>query len=92
MPKTNQPQYPVQLQLRVSEEQAVQVRADAEAYGRALGTYMRDRLTTGKCIYARTDQMVLAELRRIGGLIRHQGASPEIVEALEKLRSSIERA
>ena len=81
-------QYTEFLRSRVTPKQMEQIAADAEVYGKSICGYVRDRLT-GKRIKSKSDQQMLNELRRIGGLIKHQGASTEIVDALERLRKSL---
>lgn len=85
---TQPKKYPRTILARVSETQREQIQADADAYGKSVSAYVRDRLT-GKRIEARTDQQMLNELRRIGGLIKHVKAPREIEEALHRLAERI---
>lgn len=74
----------------------------ADMAGLSLSEYLRRREFGGRPMIARTDMVMLSELRRIGGLLKHnfeplrQGnAGPELLkmqeEALRKLASAIEK-
>jgi hypothetical protein len=80
------------IRIRVSPDQFAQVEADAATYGKSLCAYGRDKLT-GKIVKAKSDQLMLSEFRRIGGLIKHMrlGSSeiPEIVTALNRLADKL---
>ncbi|QAZ67464.1 hypothetical protein C3Y92_09605 [Solidesulfovibrio carbinolicus] len=69
-----------------------QIEKDAEAYGKSVAGYIRDRLT-GRRIQAKTDQQMLAELRRIGqGIIKHWRVNaPELADAIDRLADRINR-
>jgi predicted HicB family RNase H-like nuclease len=89
--KESKKKYPSVLVFKVSEDQRKQIQADAQAYGKSLCAYVRDRMT-GKRVYAKTDAQMLSELRRIGaGLIHYKISAPEASVALERLRQAIER-
>lgn len=83
------PKYPHITRTRLSADQLAQAQADAQTCGKSLAAYIRDRIT-GKRIKARTDDAMLRELRRIGGLIKHVHAPAEIASALDRLAERIE--
>ena len=56
--------------LRISEKEAQEVKEQAEASHLTLSEYARRRLL-GKRIVAQADMNMLAELRRLGGLLKH---------------------
>ena len=56
--------------LRISEKEAQEVKGQAEASRLTLSEYARRRLL-GKRIVAQADMNTLAELRRLGGLLKH---------------------
>jgi hypothetical protein len=83
--------YPCMLLSKVSPEQRDQVHADAATYGKSVCAYIRDRMT-GKRIKSKSDMMMLAELRRVGAMIKHYRMDvPETLIALEKIHQAIER-
>lgn len=83
--------YPRLVATKVSEELYARLVADSEIYGRSLGALIRDRLAGGKRLRARTDEAMLRELRRIGGLIKHTRQDiPTIQAALDALAERIE--
>lgn len=81
----NRRRYPRLVATKVTDAHYERLCQDAEAYGKSLCAYVRDRLTPGKPIRAQVDEQVLSELRRIGGLIKHVRAPGEIVAALDRL-------
>jgi hypothetical protein len=83
--------YPDVLVFKVSKDQRDKIRADAQAAGKSVCAYIRDKIT-GKRVQAITDAQMLSELRRIGaGIIHFKISNAEAVERLEKLRLEIER-
>lgn len=90
--KKSEKKYPRLVATKVSEELYARLVADSEAYGKSLCGLVRDRLTGGKKLRARTDEAMLRELRRIGGLIKHTRQDiPTIQAALDALAERIER-
>ena len=60
----------IRIGLRVSEEEALEMKEQAEASRLTLSEYARRRIL-GKRIVPQSDMNVLAELRRLGGLLKH---------------------
>ena len=81
--------YPRLVATKLTEEHYERLCRDAEVYGKSLCAYVRDRLTVGKPLRSQTDQQMLAELRRIGGLIKHVRAPRQIEDALDRLAERI---
>ena len=85
--------------LRISEEEALEMKEQAEASHLTLSEYVRRR-TLGKRIVPQSDMNVLAELRRLGGLLKHihnetRGIYSELtanaIRALEAYSKTLER-
>lgn len=75
--------------IRVTEEEKMRLAEQAEIAGLSLSEYMRRRFFGGR-ISACTDLNTIAELRRIGGLLKHNfetlrqaKAPPDIFECQE---------
>ena len=75
--------------IRVTEEEKMRLAEQAEIAGLSLSEYMRRRFFGGR-ISACTDLNTIAELRRIGGLLKHNfeilrqtNAPPDIFESQE---------
>ena len=64
-------QYPHRHTVRFSETEEVSLREQAASAGLTLSAYLRRRLFGGRPIVARTDDQTARELRRIGGLLKH---------------------
>lgn len=90
------------LSVRVSAAEKTRLQAQADAAGLSLSAYLRRRFFGGRPIVARTDLGAVAELRRIGGLLKHNfetlrraGVSADIIlrqeEALGMLVGAIQR-
>ena len=86
--------------LRVSEKEALEIKEQAEASRLTLSEYVRRRIF-GKRIVPQADMNVLAELRRLGGLLKHiynetRGMYSELtanaIRALEAYAKALERA
>jgi hypothetical protein len=60
----------IRLGLRVSEEERLEIANHAEISHLTVSEYVRRRVL-GKRVAARADMAVLAELRRLGGLMKH---------------------
>lgn len=85
-------QYPYRHTVRFSEAEEASLREQAASAGLTLSEYLRRRLFGGRPIVARTDDQTTRELRRIGGLLKHNF---EVVratgrrEALEGMNSTL---
>ncbi len=88
--------------IRVTEREKTRLTEQAEIAGLSLSEYMRRRFFGGRPLAAHTDLSTVAELRRIGGLLKHnfetlrQAKAPqEILEqqeaALRKLVWAIQK-
>ena len=62
--------YPHPTSVRFSAEQRDRIRHNAEMAGLSLADYIRKR-TLGEIVRAKTDERVILELRRQGGLFKH---------------------
>jgi len=60
----------IRIALRVSEEEAQEMKEQAEASRLTLSEYARRRIL-GKRVISQADMNMLAELRRLGGLLKH---------------------
>ena len=87
--------------LRLSAEENERLARQADAAGISVSEYIR-RLCFGcRPITSRTDSQTIRELRRLGGLLKHnfedvreaggQQALPKMETALEAIRQAIER-
>ena len=63
--------YPHRHTVRLSEAEEASLREQAASAGLTLSEYLRRRLFGGRPIVARTDDQATRELRRIGGLLKH---------------------
>ena len=88
--------------IRVTEKEKERLLKQAEIAGLSLSEYMRRRFFGGRPLVARVDILMVGELRRIGGLLKHNfetlrqaNAEPELLkkqeEALQKLIRAIEK-
>ena len=88
--------------IRVTEREKTRLTEQAEIAGLSLSEYMRRRFFGGRPLVAHTDLSAVAELRRIGGLLKHNfetlrqaKAHPDILErqedALRKLVWAIQK-
>jgi len=82
--------------LRVTEYEKSRLEDQAAVAGLSVSEYMRRRFHGGRPILARVDERMIRELRRQGGLIKHNfvalrnaGASPELMDYLEELLRKI---
>ena len=57
--------------MRVTQEEKLRLSNQAELAGLSLSEYMRRNFFGGKPLIAHTDLKVFMELRRIGGLLKH---------------------
>ena len=89
------------LTFRVTAEEKARLEQQADMAGLSVSAYLRRRFFGGRPLIAHTDAMMIRELRRIGGLLKHNfetlrqsGAGVDMLErqerALELLISAIE--
>ena len=82
-------------QFRLTREERKRVQDQAHAAGMTVSTYCRHRVL-GHRVIADTDQTMIRELRRVGGLLKHvhnesRGAySGETADALARVKDCIE--
>ena len=76
--------------IRVTEREKTRLAEQAEIAGLSLSEYMRRRFFGGRPLVAHADLSTVAELRRIGGLLKHNfetlrqaKAPPDILERQE---------
>lgn len=86
----------MRLAVRFSEEEYRNIAQNADVAGLSLAAYVRTRCRGGNVV-AKTDLRILAELRRIGGLLKHihnesNGAySVQTADLLRQLSSYIRK-
>ena len=82
--------------VRLTSAEKVRLREDAEMASLSVSEYVRRR-SLGRPVLAKADQVVIRELRRLGGLVKHvhvesQGAyNEQTAAALRALSGYIER-
>jgi hypothetical protein len=90
----------IRIGLRVSGAELLEIKEQAEASRLTVSEYVRRRVL-GKRIIPKTDLSVLAELRRLGGLLKHvhletRGTYSELtagaIRALEAYGQALERS
>ena len=90
------------LTLRVSAEEKSRVEAQAALAGLSASEFMRRRIFGGRPVVAASDEAMLRELRRVGGLLKHhfetvrqtglgEGISQHMSETLRLLARTVER-
>ena len=87
--------------LRISAEENERLARQADAAGISVSEYIRRICFGGRPITSRTDNQTIRELRRLGGLLKHNFESvraaggsqalPKMEAALEAVRQTIER-
>ena len=87
--------------LRISAEENERLARQADAAGISVSEYIRRLCFGGRPITSRTDSQTIRELRRLGGLLKHNFESvraaggyqalPKMEAALEAVRQAIER-
>ena len=87
--------------LRLSAEENERLARQADAASISVSEYIRRLCFGGRPIMSRTDNQTIRELRRLGGLLKHnfetvretggQQALPKMEAALEAVRQTIER-
>jgi hypothetical protein len=88
--------FPRRRTLRLTVEEDARLERQAALAGISVSEYMRRLFFGGRPIIASTDSQMIRELRRMGGLLKHLGAShpgaaTEMREALESIRQAIDR-
>lgn len=85
--------------IRVTEREKTRLTEQADIAGLSLSEYMRRRFFGGRPLVAHTDLSAVAELRRIGGLLKHNfetlrqaKAPPDILERQEDALRDLVRA
>lgn len=68
--KANHEKRTIKISLRVTERECALLTDAADLCGLSISSFLRQK-GLGKHIVAKTDLRVLAELRRIGGLLKH---------------------
>jgi hypothetical protein len=90
----------IRIGLRVSKEERLEIAVQAEVSHLTVSEYMRRRVL-GKRVVPQADLAVLAELRRLGGLLKHvhletRGVYSELtanaIRALEAYARTLERS
>ena len=87
--------------LRLSAEENERLARQADAAGISVSEYIRRLCFGGRPVTSRTDSQTIRELRRLGGLLKHnfetvrevegQQALPKMEIELESVRLAIER-
>ena len=88
--------------IRVTSEEKTRLAEQAEMAGLSVSEYLRRSFFGGRPLIAHTDALMVRELRRIGGLLKHNfetlrlaGASVNVLvqqeETLRKLAFAIDR-
>lgn len=88
--------------IRVTPEEKARLTEQADMAGLSVSEYLRRRFFGGRPLVAHTDALMVRELRRMGGLLKHHfetlrraGASVHVLiqqeETLGKLSSAIDR-
>ena len=88
--------------LRVTMEEKMRLAEQASIAGLSVSEYIRRRFFGGRPLIAHTDEMMIRELRRLGGLLKHNfetlrqaGASHEHLreqeETLRRIVGAIDR-
>lgn len=79
------------ISFRVSEEEKKQLLKNADIAVLSISEYIRKKIFGGSQVVARVDVMMVNELRRIGGLLKHNfetlrqaGASHDIIQQQEE--------
>ena len=86
--------------LRLSAEENERLTSQADAAGISVSEYIRRLCFGGRTVTSRTDSQTIRELRRLGGLLKHnfetireaggQQAIPKMENTLEAIRLTIE--
>lgn len=98
----NSARYPIVISLRVTPQEKKRLEEQASIAGLSVSEYMRRNFFGGRPVVAKTDEVMVRELRRVGGLVKHNfetlrqaGGNEEcydnMSEVLRVLRGTIER-
>ena len=95
------PRFACRRTLRISAEENERLARQADAAGLSVSEYIRRLCFGGRPITSRTDSQTIRELRRLGGLLKHnfesvreaggQQVLPKMKATLEAVRQAIER-
>lgn len=88
--------------VRISDYEELRLKEQADVAGLSVAAYMRQILASSSPIIAQADMLTIRELRRMGGLLKHNfetlrnaGASLELLdyqeEVLRKIGQAIDR-
>jgi hypothetical protein len=82
--------------LRLSETEEARLADQAGIAGLSVSEYMRRLFFGGRPLIAKTDDRMIRELRRLGGLLKHLGLehpghAEEMREILESIQQAIDR-
>ena len=94
--KANPDKRAIKISLRTTEKEHKQLTDEADLCGLSVSSFLRQR-ALGKRVSAKTDLRVLAELRRIGGLLKHihnetKGAySAKTAEAIREITRYVQQ-
>ncbi len=97
----SRPRFACRRTLRISTEENERLARQADVAGISVSEYIRRLCFGGRPITSRTDSQTIRELRRLGGLLKHnfesvreaggQQALPKMEATLEVIRQAIER-
>ncbi|MBD5418187.1 MAG: hypothetical protein HDR50_11230 [Desulfovibrio sp.] len=92
--------YPCRRTVRITQAEDEKLKTQAAIARISVAEYMRRKFFGGRPIIARTDDLVIRELRRLGGLLKHNfvlaseanqpKAWHEIRETLKKIQAAID--
>ena len=84
--------------LRLSAEEDARLKREAQSASISVSEYMRRRFFGGRPIIARIDDQAIRELRRLGGLLKHnfvvarEGGGSAVMREIENTLQCIGRA
>ena len=81
------------LSLRVTDIEDTEIRREADAAGLTMSDYAKKRIL-GRPVASATDVQTINELRRLGGLLKHNASAGDrlaVNAALDQIRTAIER-
>lgn len=96
------PRYQKLISLRVTLQEKARLEEQASIAGLSVSEYMRRKFFGGRPIIAKTDETMVRELRRVGGLVKYnfetlrqaggnQECYDQLSETLRLLRKTIEQ-
>jgi hypothetical protein len=87
--------------LRLNAEEDARLESQAAVAGISVSEYMRRLFFGGRPVIARTDEQMIRELRRMGGLLKHNfdavraaggnSVPVQMEETLEQIRQAVDR-